>query len=540
MLVCMIIGGMGLQFLWGQQNYLASARTSGGLYVEGVQGRVDTLNPLFVSSSAEASAARLIFSSLYNYDETGSLHQDLATGMTIDPTGKIYTVKIRSDATWHDGVRLTADDIVFTILTIKNPATRSPLRVNWLDVAVSATDKSTVQFTLPAVYAPFPHALIFPIIPRHLLADTAPSALRESIYSQQPIGSGPFSFKLLQQTDTAGTHKVIHMVANNDYYAGTPKISRFELHAYVAESALLDAVKAGELSGATDIPVVAMESIDHSRYTVVPETIDSGVYLLVNTSNPILKDVVVRRALQLATNTSAIRKLFSDSVGVLDGPLLSSQITGADTPHTPTVDPKKAAQTLDDAGWKMVGGYRVKDNQKLQITITTTADKEYEKVIAEVERQWKAIGIKVDHRIIDTSTASSSFVQDVLQGRSFDILLYKLSIGADPDVYAYWHSSQVSQAGYNFSGYSSKVSDASLSSARSRLEPDLRNAKYKQFARQWIEDVPAIALYQPVIGYVYNKDLSTIEPGMHLVSGVDRYANVQYWTVVGDTVYKTP
>ena len=540
MLVSMIFAGMGLQFMWGQHNYSTEASAAGGLYAEGALGRVSTLNPLFVTSEAESSVARLVFSSLYVYDETGSLHPDLATGMTVDPTGKVYTVHMRSDAKWHDGKSVSAQDVVFTINMIKNPATRSSLRVNWLDVAVSAVDASTLQFTLPATYAPFPHALTFPVLPEHLLENVAAGVLRESAFSQSPVGSGPFEFKLLQQVDATGSQKVVHLTANQQYYAGAPKLTRFELHTYATEDQLLRALQAGELSGATDISVTSLASVPSARYTTTPQVLDSGVYLLFNMNNTFLKDSAVRRALQLTTDAGKIRELLGGGVGRLDGPLLDGQVTGSDVPHAPAVDIKKAEQILDEAGWKMTGSYRVKDNVKLQLTITTTSDKEYEKVVAEVEKQWKPLGINVTHKIIDMSTSSSSFVQDTLQSRNFDVLLYKLSIGADPDVYAYWHSSQTGVSGYNFSGYSNKVVDASLSSARARLEPDLRNAKYKQFVRQWIEDVPAIALYQPVVSYAANKNIHAISSGNHLVTGADRYATVQYWSVADETVYRTP
>ena len=148
--------------------------------------------------------------------------------------------------------------------------------------------------------------------------------------------------------------------------------------------------------------------------------------------------------------------------------------------------------------------------------------------------------MKVDRKIVDTSSVASTFVQDTLQGRNFDVLLYELAIGADPDVYAYWHSSQVGQTGYNFSGYSNQTVDASLASARARLEADLRSAKYKVFVQQWQEDAPGIALYQPVLEYVSSNAADTVKPNSTLVMESDRYANVQYWTITTDTVYKTP
>jgi peptide/nickel transport system substrate-binding protein len=540
LVVGVIIAAIGLQLIWGRSGFMRSSPAAGGTYVEGVVGEVDTMNPLFVSTPAEASVARLVFSSLYNYDETGSIRQDLARSLSSDQSGRVYTIVIRDDAQWHDGTALTAKDIVFTINLIKNPATRSPLRINWLDVSVTATNAKTVQFTLPATYAAFPHALTFPIMPEHLLKNIAPGSLRESAFSRSPVGSGPFSFRLLQQADNVSKHKVIHLLANSAFYGGSPKLGRFELHAYPTEDAIIRAVQAGELSGASGIPGTSLGLIDHSQYTLTPQALYSGVYLLFNTNNPILKDAKVRKALQVGTDMATLRKAVGGGVLPLDSPVIEGQLTGGDFPHLAPSDPAKARALLDEAGWVMSGSTRVKEGKTLEFTITTTKSTEYDRSVDVITKEWQKLGVKVNKKVVDVSGVSSTFVQDVLRARNFDMLLYELSIGADPDVYAYWHSSQVGQSGYNFSNYVSKVADASLASARLRLEPELRSAKYKQFVRQWQEDAPALGLYQPVLQYVANPGVSAVRPGTILVNEADRYANVQYWTVSDRLLYQTP
>lgn len=536
-LVGLIIGGIGIQLLWGQGGYMASAERPGGVYVEGSQGEIKSTNPLFVTTNAEASVARLVFSSLYNYDTTGALSQDLAAGMQVDPNQRLYTVTLRDDATWHDGKKLTAKDVVFTINLIKNPAVLSPLRVNWLDVSVKAINDTTVQFTLPAVYAAFPHALTFPIVPEHLLKNVPVSTVRESGYSLAPVGSGPFVFKRLQEADTVSRQRVVHLQSNPNYYKGAPKITRFELHAYPDEASLIKAVNAGELSAASDISVTGVKNVRSRGVTTTPLMVDSGIYLIINTKGEILKDPVVRRALQQATDVEALQKELGGGVRSLEGPLLKNQVTGDDIPKVSPTNVKAAADALEAAGWKLSGSNRVKDGQKLEFTITTTKKKEYETVLTIIKDQWRKIGVTLNTNAIETTSGSaSSFDQNVLQSRNFDILLYELAIGADPDVYAYWYST----SRYNFSGYANTFADTSLVSARSRLEPDLRNAKYKQFIKQWLDDAPAIALYQPAVQYVTSDDVSTVKPGMSLTSNADRYAGIQYWAVAEDQVYKTP
>jgi peptide/nickel transport system substrate-binding protein len=188
----------------------------------------------------------------------------------------------------------------------------------------------------------------------------------------------------------------------------------------------------------------------------------------------------------------------------------------------------------------MKGSVREKKGQKLIVTIATTKNPQYEKSLEVLAGQWRKLGVQVNTNVVDTTDPSSNFVQNILQPRSYDVLLYELFIGADPDVYAYWHSSQVGTSGYNFSNYANGAADDALSSARSRLEPELRNVKYKAFARQWIADVPAIGLYQPVMEYIYSKHVRAIDPSSTLISPYDRYANILDWNVEQKSVYKTP
>lgn len=538
-LVGLVIAAVGVQLMWFQQGYKTEAGVAGGTYAEAVRGSIDTLNPLYASSDAEVAASRLMFSSLYNYDTTGHLRGDLATAIVVDASSKVYTVTIRSDATWHDGVRLTAKDIAYTVNLIKNPQARSPLAVSWQDVTVQVMSDTTLQFQLPAVYAAFPYALTFAILPQHILGEVAAASVRESTFSRAPLGSGPFSFSALQSPGVLD-HTVVQTKAFDRYYAGTPKLSRFEIHAHKTNDAVVKALRAGEVSAAVDVSPSDAASFDTTAYKVAAHSVNNGVYALLNSMRPVLKDKAVRAALQLATDTDALRADLNNGAPKLDLPFVEGQLTGVDTPRRQPANIVAAGLMLDRAGWVLADGVRQKDGQKLTLTITTTKDDQYVKVVKTLTSQWERIGVAVQTRVVDRTNPSVNFTQDVLQQRNYDVLVYELLIGGDPDVYAYWHSSQIGANGYNFANYTNPTADAALSSARSRVEPSLRNAKYVAFARQWLDDVPAIGLYQPVVTYVANKHVHAADEDAVFVSSTDRYGNILDWTVRQDMVYKTP
>ena len=534
-----LIGASGLQLMWYQKSYQTSAAATNGTYAEAVLGPVDTLNPLFARTSAEESASQLLFSRILKYDTTGSLGNDLATDVQVDTTGKIYTVKLRTDTRWHDGIQLRADDVAFTVGLLKNPAVRSTI-TGWSDIEVAAVDESTVTFTLPAVYAAFPHALAtFPVVPKHILSKVEPNSIRENDFSNSPIGSGVFKLRFVQDVDVIGGRKIVYMERNNQYYKGISKLEQFQMHVYSTQETIVSALATGEVNAAADLSAANIKQVSAERYDIKSQPTKSGVYALFNTTRDSLKDKAVRQALQIGTDTKAIRSQLPGTVANLELPFIDKQL-GEAAPKVPTYDPVLAKKKLDDAGWKLDGTTRKKDGVDLKLMVVTSKDSDFERVLETLVGQWRALGVVVDTQVVDPSDASQQVVQDILQPRNFDVLLYQLTIGADPDVFAYWHSSQTSTSGFNFSNYSNPISDDALSSARTRLEPSLRNAKYITFAKQWIEDAPAIGLYQSTTNYVSSKNAASFNKKNVFVTPVDRYDDILYWSVGTRPVYKTP
>lgn len=537
--IALLIAGLGIQYSWNSQGSKKDGAKSGGVYVEGVIGNISTLNPLLAASEPEQAVSRLLFSSLYNYDATGALHTDLAESMTVKDD-KVYTIKLRN-AVWHDGKKLTAEDVVYTINLIKNPQVRSPLRVNWLDISARAIDDSTVEFMLPAVYAGFSHALTFPVIPKHILQSVSPSSMREADFSSNPVGSGPFAVKRVQTSESTSSTDVVRMEPNTKYYGAVSTLSRLELRAYGNESLLVKAVNSGEVSAASGLSLSAADNIKSKQYSTKHWLLNKGVYLLMNNRSQTLQDARVRRALRYATDTSSIRATVGDNVAQLDTPILQSQIVQK-LPAAPDHNLDKAKALLKEAGWTYnQGQWKGKDGRPLAVAVTTSSGRdEYKKIVDALKQQWSKLGVDVQLREIDTSSTTTSFVQSVLQPRDYDALLYELELGADPDVFAYWHSSQASASGYNFANYSNRTVDNDLVGGRSRTNSALRAAKYIQFVNQWLNDAPAIGLYQSVGSYVLNNGASIVEPRGSLNTMNDRYADVTTWSTGRASVYKTP
>ncbi len=535
--VGVLIAIVGIQMTWFQQSYITKAPVSGGTYAEAVKGPIQTLNPLYAETPAELSARHLLFSSLYTLDTTGHLKGDLATAIK-NEGDKVFTVNLRHDARWHDGHPLTASDVVFTVELMKNPATHAVMAASWQNIGAERVDDYTVKFTLPTAYAAFPQeGLTFSILPMHLLKNVTPSTLRESGFSTAPIGSGPFTLRLLQVVSQTTGRKIAHLDANEDYYNGRPRLDYFQLHAYKDDDGIARALRTGEVNAASDVSSEVASNVSEDRYNIITRPVNDGVYAIFNTAQPTLKDVEVRRALQMVTDTSLISGKIYGHPKQLHLPFIPEQVESADSIPMPRVDPTGAARLLDRAGWTLKDGVRVnKDGAELRLRIVTRKNVNYEIALETVASQWRKLGVQIDTVIFDTSNPTQSFATDILQQRNYDVLLDRMVLGGDPDVFVYWHSRGQS----NFANYSNTTSDDDLASARTTSDLKLRSVKYVAFAKRWLADAPAIGLYQPNFIYVHTKNTQAVQPDETIVSADEHYAGVRYWTAKQGTVYKTP
>jgi peptide/nickel transport system substrate-binding protein len=196
----------------------------------------------------------------------------------------------------------------------------------------------------------------------------------------------------------------------------------------------------------------------------------------------------------------------------------------------PGYDQTAANQTLDQAGWiRGSDGIRAKDGRPLSFDLSAQDTPNYTKVAQFLQESWSKIGVKA---------LISYFSQDELQGsiianHDYDALLYGVSIGVDPDVYAYWDSSQAaitSQGHLNLSEYKSSTADQSVEAGRTRSDPQIRAVKYKAFLAQWDKDLPALALYQPNYLYISRGPVFNYERKA-ANSAADRFYNVSNWMV---------
>ncbi|HEX5447660.1 MAG TPA: hypothetical protein VFW90_00455, partial [Candidatus Saccharimonadales bacterium] len=153
----------------------------------------------------------------------------------------------------------------------------------------------------------------------------------------------------------------------------------------------------------------------------------------------------------------------------------------------------------------------------------------YTRVAQFLQQQWNRLGVKVNINYYSSDDLQAS----VIGSHNYDILLYGIDIGVDPDVFAYWDSSQISlssQGHLNLSEYQSKAADEAVEAGRTRSDPAIRAVKYQAFLRQWTHDMPAVGLYQPNYLYITRGPVWGYERKADNTSS-DRFYNVNMWEI---------
>lgn len=531
-LVLLIVGLLVAQNINLSNYYQMLQAVPGGIYNEGVIGAFTNANPLYATSSVDSTVSKLIFASLFSYDNNNKLVGDLAQSYTTDDRGVIYTVHLRPNLTWQDGQALTSADVVFTYKTIQNPDAQSPLQSSWQGITVTAPDKLTVVFTLPNPLASFPYGMTNGIVPSHLLAKLLPADLRSSDFNTaHPIGAGPFVWSSIQVSgsDPTTSQSQIALLPFKHYQGGAPKLQQFIVHAYATQTQLTKSFKANELNGAQGL---TMENEALKSMAGVQEhnlLLSAATMVFFKTSAGVLSDSKVRLALVQSVNVpNIIRQLPYATLAVRE-PLLVGQLAYDASKRQIVFNLVAAKAALDADGWTIgKDGIRVKGGNKLTFRLTVADTPEYHMVAQNLYQSWTALGVQ-----LVTQFFSAADFQGTVSEHNYEAVLYGISIGVDPDVFAYWDSSQAdirSSNRLNLSEYKNTAADASLEAGRTRLNPALRVVKYKAFLDAWQQDNPALGLYQPRSLYVTSGAVVGLVDHT-LNTPTDRFNNVQNWQI---------
>ncbi|HSL77685.1 MAG TPA: ABC transporter substrate-binding protein, partial [Candidatus Limnocylindrales bacterium] len=333
-LIAALIGGPAIQLAAAPVSPSPSVATGPGFevrpYIEGVLGKPSSVSPLTARTQADRDLVALLFPGLVRNGPGGTLVPDLAERWSIDKSGKTWLVDLRADARWHDGTPVTADDVVFTIETLQDPAYKGPSGTSWSEVTVAATGQRQVRFTLETPLGGFLQALTQPIAPVHLLGDVPVENLGDDPFGGLPIGSGAFAITELSDASaslvpaeileepsepsaspSSSPDSLATPTPTNRPSRPTPYLSGIDFRFYDDPADLASDFEAGELDGASGLPpstAAALAETPGARLLRYPSATLTAALLNLRPGHPEFSTPGVRGGLLAAIDREDLAK----------------------------------------------------------------------------------------------------------------------------------------------------------------------------------------------------------------------------------------
>ncbi|MFH1424004.1 MAG: ABC transporter substrate-binding protein [Candidatus Nealsonbacteria bacterium] len=346
-------------------NHTEIAPANGGKYIEGLVGSPRFINPVYAQSSdVDRDLVEIIFS---------SLAPDLAQEVKILEDGRVYEITLKDNVFWHDGEKLTADDVIFTIKTIQNPDYKSPLRANYLGIEAQKINEYALNLKIKDPYSAFSERLEdLKIMPEHIWQDISPQNFLLTNYNLKPVGSGPYQFKALQQ-NSSNVIVSLELTKFKNYFAKDsqkPYLSEISFRFYKSEADLVNAAKREEINGFSVTSPAYFNLFNKRTFNEISLSLPRYFAIFLNSDkSKFLDDVNIRQALNYAVNkTEIIQGVLLDRGQIVDSPVLPDVYGYTPPAIVYEFNPEEAENLLEKAGLQK------KDNQWIQVTKTVSTE----------------------------------------------------------------------------------------------------------------------------------------------------------------------
>ena len=527
------------------QSFMVSVPMRGGSISEGIIGTPRFINPALGFSDTDRDMMTLVYSGLMRKENSGQLIPDLAEKYEISPDNLVYTFSLKEDLEFHNGDEVTADDIIFTVNTVKDPLTKSPRKSNWDGVTIEKVDNRTVRFILKQPYSTFLENTTLGIMPARLWSE---SPVELSELNTRPIGSGPYMVTTTnkQSTGSISSYKLTHF---KKFALGKPYIKNINLKFYGNEEELMIAIETGEVEQASSLTPKNAEKLKAENFVIESSVLPRIFGFFFNQKeNQLFTDKKIIEAISLAIDKDKIVRQVLSGYGIpIDDPIppsiaLYQKLNATEKPrHEDNL--LKAKEILSKDGW--INGedgflqktITDKDKKKIVTTlafsISTGNAPELDESAQLIKEDLTALGMNVEVKTFEVGNLN----QSVIRPRKYDTLLFGQIINSASDLFAFWHSSQRNDPGLNVAMYTNAKVDKILEEAFITTEESDRVSKYAQFESEIKKDMPAVFLYSPSFIYVISKNLKGLDME-RINSPSDRFSNVYSWYTDTDNVWK--
>jgi len=479
----------------------------------------NTLDPADHRSRESETVIRNIFDGLVTRDTRSGVHLELAESLDW-PDETTLHVKLREGVLFHDGVEMTADDVVFTFERIikenmiEYPEPHTSPRKGLIAPleSIEKTGDYSVVMRFANAWPPALQMLVHQqIVPKHYIEEVGTKG-----FVEHPIGTGPFKFV------SAETMDEIVMERFADYYGGAPDlepvgpacVQNVVFRVIPESSSRVAALLAREVDIIAAAPAEMIDTLDQTpgiQVKTAPSTQPKWMEMNVNAAP--FDDVLVRQAMNYAVDKELIiDAIYNGRAVALAGPLSPYNNFAHEGLDPYPYDPEEALALLEEAGWTDTDGDGMleKGGQPLAFTLDTL--EEWRPLAEAVADQFRAIGVDCSVRFWDKSV-----VTPMLKGGERQTFLDDWGDSAfDPVGHfeAKWHG-LVEGEPYgrgNYSTYDNERVNELTKLGETTGNPERRRELYYEAQEIVYEEAPAVFLILPEEAEAALDDIENWEP----------------------------
>lgn len=478
----------------------------GGTLIAILDADPPTLNSIISNANQVFFASKPIFDTLVEYDAEFNMRPHLAKSWKISPDARRYEFELVTNAKWHDGKPVTAEDVKFTLeYGLKNSSIVKAVFGTLESINASEPHKVVLTFSKPAATA---FALlgdpVLNLLPKHVY-DT-PGDPRQHPANLKPVGSGPFKLKEWVR----GDHLTLER--NSDYWrAGQPYLDQVIFRIIPNASVAMAVLESGEAGYfPQQVPAVDAARLRSSSSVKIDfkSIAHSTLVASLNLRRPPLNKLEVRNAMSLAVD----RERMVQQVGLGQGRPGSGVVASNSWYYDKTLKPlsrdvARANKILDEAGFKRgLDGKRFKARLLHVATVVRFAG-----TAQILKENWNEIAI--DTEIVGGELSTT--LQAVFRDWNFDVAVYAVFMGPEVDRRAnqFYGTASINKAFFsNAMGYSNPQVDGLIQQASTVVDRQKRTDVYARIQRLILADLPTLPLWEDQQLSAYRTDFEGLFP----------------------------
>ena len=464
----------------------------------------DTINPILTTNKVMININQLIYEPLFYIDSNYKLQTCLAKEIA-KTSANTYILKVDNSVKWSDGSNFTAEDVKFTINTIKlqnNIFYENVKNISLVDVIDDNTIKITLNMEIPF----FEYNLTFPVMSEKNYID-------DNFFASTKIPIGTGKYKI----ETINGNQII-LAKNQEYHnknLENEKIENVFINIYSEIGEVYNGFKLGS------IDVLTVSSSKYKNYIGTLGYYSKDYkgreydFLSLNCNDNIMKDKAVRQALSfIIDKDNIISSVYNNDYYNANYPLDYGNYLYSPNYTEVSTNSEKAKEILIGNGWIYSNNGWRKQGIQLRINLTVnSSNKKRVETANLIKQQLESFGI-----ITNIRELSDNDYYNCLQEKRYQVILTGVYSGYSPNLEMFYGEG-------NMANYVNATVIGLLNEVRNITDEKLLKEKYSQLMNITLDDCAYIGLYRNKCSLIISRKMSgNYEPNNYGI-----FANFNTW-----------